>query len=335
MKKALILVLLIAMVAPIFADDALVMPAGVIRVYATGAYATINKAYDSDSKAQDTNKVTIGNIGAAAEFGINDWITAAAQWAPGYNVSSSIDKAPKATLADSADVFLGAKVQIIGPKAPVQNDMMRFAVAAGIKVPTSKPDWKTEFTNQQAGKDFLAAPADNQVLGLGGRGYFDYIISDKIFLNIYSEFIAYPAAVDVKDTSTTGFGTVAGTQLATSDPTYNPSLKYGYDLTLEFEPHFTTMIADGLEFGAGLPFTYKLNPGLTVSGDKYNAITAANNFAVDASNSLTVGPNVSLFFQKTFLPIEAKLGYTLPLAGKNSQATSIITLQVKFYAKFY
>jgi hypothetical protein len=335
MKKALFLVLIAAMAMPMFADDALVMPAGVIRTYLTGAYATINKAYDSDSKAQDlANKITVGNLGAAVEFGINNWITAAAQWAPGANISSKVDGVDKATLNDTADIFLGAKLQIVGPKAPVQNDTMRFAFAAGVKVPTSAPDWKQEATNFATSKTFLASPADNRVLGIGGRGYFDYIINEMFFLNLYSEFIAYPAAVDLKDYNLTGYSTWATVQ-GLGATTYNPTIKYGSDLTLEFEPHFQTMLGEGLQFSAGLPVTYKTTAGITVDGDAIHPLTAAGGFPVESAYTMSVGPNVSMFFQKTFLPIELKLGYTLPVAGKNDNATNIVTLQVKVYAKFY
>ncbi|HTX71829.1 MAG TPA: hypothetical protein VMC79_03300, partial [Rectinemataceae bacterium] len=131
MKKVLLIALVAALVIPVFADDALVMPAQVFRTYITGAYATVNNAYDNDGKTVDisSNAVTVFNMGAALEVGINDWITGAVQWAPGYNVYSKIDGKDKANLADSADLFVGAKLQIVGPKVPVQNETFRFAVA--------------------------------------------------------------------------------------------------------------------------------------------------------------------------------------------------------------
>jgi hypothetical protein len=336
MKKALLGLLILALVLPaVFADDALVMPAKVIRTYITGAYASISKAYDNDGKAQDLplgiKSISVINLGAAVEYGINDWITGAVQWAPGYNVYSKFDvSAPfdKASLAGAADIFVGAKIQIVGPKAPVQNESIRFALAPGVKVPLSKPDFAKEAA--KVGTDtFLMSPADKLSLGVGGRAYLDYILNEMFFFNLYSEFIYYPTAVKFVDASLLDYSTVLGLRGGYSDPTYDPSFKYGYDLTLEFEPHFSTMISDGLQLSAGVPITYSMAPALSVSGD-----THAGFGGQEASNILTLGPNASLFFQKTFLPIEIKAGYTLPLLGKNSNVTDTVVLQLKAYAKF-
>ncbi|HTX74182.1 MAG TPA: hypothetical protein VMC79_15230, partial [Rectinemataceae bacterium] len=261
------------------------------------------------------------------EVGINDWITGAVQWAPGYNVYSKIDGMDKATLADAADLFVGAKLQIVGPKAPVQNETFRFAVAPGVKIPLSSPDWVTEATNAGTGKDFLAGGADKHTFGFGGRGYFDYVINEMFFLNLYTQFIYYPLAVDFKNANITAAGTWA--TIHAGDSTYNPTIMYGYDLTLEFEPHFNTMISDGLELEAGVPVTYTMSPKEDVSGDTYAAYTPNPD-----TNLLTVGPNVSLFFQKTFLPIEVKVGYTLPLMGKNTESVNTLLLELKVYAKY-
>jgi hypothetical protein len=330
MKKAFFSLCLIALVLPLFADDALVMPAKVIRTYIVGAYADITKQYDSDGKSQDlSNDVTAINLGGAVEYGVNDWITGAVQWAPGYFVYSKISGDDKATLADAADLFVGAKLQIIGPKAPVQNESIRLAFAPGVKIPLSSPDWAKQAQNYGSGDTYLGMPADRHTLGIGGRAYFDYVLNDKVFLNLYSQFIFYPTAVKAVDASLADYITVGMTRLATSDPSYDPSLKYGYDLTLEFEPHFNTMISDGLQFESGLPITLTMSPARSASNDTYDVYSSE-----EASNLLTVGPNVSLFFQKTFLPLELKLGYSLPLMGKNESATNTVVLELKAYAKF-
>jgi hypothetical protein len=202
-------------------------------------------------------------------------------------------------------------------------------VAPGVKFPLGKVDWEKQATNYGAGDDFLAQAADKHTLGAGGRVYFDYVINEMFFLNLYSEFIYYPMAVDIIDTSVQGYGTVKTVQ--GGDPAYNPTVKYGYDLTLEFEPHFGMMIGDGLKLSAGVPVTYTMAPESEVSGDTYSAVGFAT---TPAESLLTVGPNASLFFQKAALPFEVKLGYTLPLMGENSNATNTIVLQLKAYAKF-
>jgi hypothetical protein len=334
MKKILLGFCLAALVLPLFADDALVMPAHVIRTYLVGVYANTAKAYDNDGKKQDLpngiDSIKAFNLGAAVEYGINDWVTAAVQWVPGYNISSTIDGTgmDKATLADTADLFVGTKLQIVGPKAPVQNESIRFAFAPGVKIPLSKHDYEKEADNAKKGDNFLLSSADKHLFGIGGRGFFDYVVNEMVFLNLYSQFIYYPGSIKAVDYSLEGYKTVAGTQFKTSDTSYDPSFKLGYDFTLEFEPHFNKMLNEGIEFEAGLPFTYTASPALNVSDDTYDVYADTN-----ASHLLTMGPNVSLFFQKTFIPLELELGYTFPLLGKNDTASDMLLLELKAYAK--
>jgi len=120
-----------------FADDALVMPARVGRVYMTNSYAFANGEYDKDGNYDDYESgygaFKLYNMGFAVEYGITDWITGAVQWAPGWNVWSDMDRTGMdANINGLYDIFVGAKIQIVGEKAPVQNSMFRFAVAPGI-----------------------------------------------------------------------------------------------------------------------------------------------------------------------------------------------------------
>jgi hypothetical protein len=332
MKKALFALLILALVMPVFADDALVMPARVIRTYLVGVYATADQEYDSDGKKQDLDyDLSLLNLGMAVEYGINDWVTGAVQWVPGYNVTSKLDGTgyDKATLSDAADLFVGAKIQIVGPKAPVKNESFRFAVAPGFKIPLSSPDWEEEATNKGTSKDWLASPADKHTLAVGSRFYADYLFNESFFLNLYSQFLYYPSKVKATDASLKDYGKVATLRYTQSDASYDPSLSYGYDLTFECEPHYSLMVGDGLEFSAGLPFTYTYSPAVSASDDTYGAYDSTS-----ASHLLTLGPNASLFFQKTFLPVELKLGYTLPLLGQNETAFSHFLFELKAYAKF-
>jgi hypothetical protein len=131
MKKILVGVLLLALATAVFADDALVLPKGVLRVYLTGAYAFFNQAFDVDGLKADPagyDALSAINLGGAIEFGVLDWISAAVQWAPGWTVWSATDNGANVMGLDYANltangpynVFAGAKVQIIGPDAPVR-----------------------------------------------------------------------------------------------------------------------------------------------------------------------------------------------------------------------
>ena len=119
MKRILVLILLVTVASFAFADDALVLPKGVLRTYVTGAYGFATSYYDQDGEKQDMAGLYEGykiiNLGGALEFGVTDWVSAAVQWAPGWNLWSEFDK-PTFPLDDNArangpfDIFAGAKI---------------------------------------------------------------------------------------------------------------------------------------------------------------------------------------------------------------------------------
>ena len=336
MKKFLFALLALALVLPVFADDAQTMPARVFRTYLVGTYANIEKAYDGDGNKQSlkTGDISAYNFAAALEFGTNDWITGALQWAPGYTFSSDVDGSnyKKANLADAADLFIGGKVQLIGAKTPIlKSDTVRLSMGTGVKVPLSHPDWQNEYDNWTSSKDFLLSSADKHVLGLGARLYADYLFTPSLYLNLYSEFLYYPGSVKAIDASLVDYATVAGVRSA-GYTSYDPSIKYGYDFTLELEPHYNLMLKDGLQLETGLPLTYKYSPALDVSDDSLGKISSLE--SSESSNILTIAPSAALFFMKAILPVEVKLSYSQPLAGKNRQVTNSLSCIVRVYAKY-
>jgi hypothetical protein len=326
MKKILVLLLLIAVASLTFADDALVLPKGVLRTYITGAYGFATSKYDPDGEKKDIQDIAlvyegykIFNLGGAIEYGVTDWMSAAVQWAPGWNIWSEFDN-PSFPLDDNArangpfDVFAGAKIQVLGEKGLVANDMIRLAFAPGVKIALPDPDWQEQVTKQADGDPWIAQSVDKHAWGVGARAYFDYILNKMIYFNLYGEFIYYLK----KDFNNTDlFPLILGG--------IDAEREYGYDLTLEAEPHFETMLADGLRLGIGVPATLTLNPKEKRDGSEV---------ADTDSYLFSVGPNVSLFLMNFFIPMELKIGYTLPLLGKNADALNTIVFQVKTYMKF-
>ena len=149
MKRIVVGLLLLALTAAVFADDALVLPKGVLRTYFTGAYAFASQEWDDTGEKIELSlsgfdSLSAINLGGAIEFGVIDWISAAVQWAPGWNVWSATKNGTppydKLQVNGPYNVFAGAKIQIIGPKAPVANEKIRLAAAAGVKIPVKAPD---------------------------------------------------------------------------------------------------------------------------------------------------------------------------------------------------
>ncbi|ORC30689.1 hypothetical protein B4O97_17770 [Marispirochaeta aestuarii] len=312
MKKLALLLLALAIVIPAFADDAKVLPAGVLRTTIAGIYNTFDEQYDKDGDKFDApnGKVSVFNLAGALEYGATDQITIALQWTPGYNVWSEVEDNDKANLNGPMGLFIGAKGQILGPNGFVPNDTMRFAAAAGLLVPLSNPDWEEEYDNVVAGDDFQAKEINNGALGIGARLYFDYLVSSSFFVNLYNETIFY-LPVDKNGTSPNPAGT---------DQEY----KYGYKTTFEVEPVYTYPVNEKLDITGSLPFNWVLTPDYEVEGNEVDD---------SATSFLKMTPYVAAFF-KTTMPFELKAGYSIPLMGKNENVASTVIFQFKSYLKF-
>ncbi|AEF82583.1 hypothetical protein [Leadbettera azotonutricia] len=341
MKKIVSLVVLgiLCGTMAIFAEDAKAMPARMGRFYLAPSFSFANQTFDKDGERQDTTDgkgaVKMFNLGFALEYGIISWITGAIQWAPGWNVWSDLDfnlrqitggvapsdKEIEANLKDFGDIFLGAKIQIIGPAAPVQSEMFRLAFGPGVKIPLPGPDFEDEYaklskdigsvmTGGDPSETITVSRLDKHVFSFGLRSYFDYIINSHFSLNLYNEFLYYPIKAK-------------GNKYAMGVPS-SVDVAYGYDLTFEFEPHFDTVFGNAILFHAGLPVTYKTSPDVKVNGTTRDD---------SGMQSLSLKPNVSVFFTQMPLPLQFQLGYTLPLWGVNTPATNTIVLQIRAYFK--
>jgi hypothetical protein len=144
MKKILFFGLaLLVLGSALFADDAKVMPMRVGRFYLAPSFIFGDKAFNKDGeRVNNENNASVKalNLAMAVEYGVIDWITAAVQWVPGINIWSKMETDPALSsggmdLFGVGDLFVGAKIQIIGSAAPVKTDNFRLALAAGVKIP--------------------------------------------------------------------------------------------------------------------------------------------------------------------------------------------------------
>jgi len=418
MKRFLILGLVFLLLgSALFADDAKVMPGRLGRFYFAPSFSFAPGAYDSDGNYEsfDDGSVKVLNMGFALEYGIIDWLTFAIQWAPGWTVWSDIEAASGFKDSNTngvADIFLGAKFQIIGANAPVKTEMFRLAVAPGLAIPLPGPDFEEEFKNVREGKKATLGSMDKHVLGAGGRFYFDWNINKKFFINLYNETLFYPIKNDLNKHSPnlaglkaqmlgmaaavgpgmgiaeflSNFppGTTVESLMGTSIPdgyggtivvtpafiesimaagtaealrlaqgfvdNVKGEVDYKYRLTFEIEPVFSSMVADGIIFTAGLPVNYVFSPAYEYTVKGLAPIAAfAGQFAPNLASEkailetarlvgndahiLSLKPNVSLFLLKTPLPLEFKFQYNAPIYGQNVNATHTMALQVRAYFK--
>jgi len=382
MKKLLIFGLaLMLMGTALFADDAKVMPMMVGRVYVVPTYSFANGAFDAEGNLQRyKDPVKLFNLGAAVEYGITNWITGAIQWTPGWTPWSDVAPAAKDLLGSLnstsdvntngiADLFIGAKLQLIGEKAPLVDKNLRFSVAPGVIIPFSGPNFEDEFNNVLKSDTATISNMDNHVFGYGARLYLDFIANEHFFFNFYNETILYPAKLDYNKAGPTwagtkaglaqGLGTLAG-MVGMADPTpllvagnaVTADINYKYRLTFEIEPQYSTSVGKGVIFSAGLPFNYRYMPPYEYSLNNTDALlTQFKAFAAMgvpvpttdkglldylgmvgyAQQSISFNPNVSLFLTQTPLPLEFKFQYAIPVWGENTMARNNLTLQIKAY----
>jgi len=313
----------------LFAEHARVMPARVGRLYMVPTFIHFDQMFTEGGSrtGADVPPTAMFNLGFALEYGITPWITGAAQWTPGINLWSDVDgvAAPLAVtpsgsgvISGMGDLFLGAKIQIIGPAAPITSETIRLAFGPGLKIPLSSPDFAGELGSNTPN----VARLDNHVLGIGLRSYLDFIINEFFYINLYNEFLFYPMRGKVRDL---GLAHAAGV-VALGLP--NANVNFGYDLTFELEPNFTYRLADpNIAFEVGLPFIYYFTPGYTISGNHPHPLMQDEG----SVHRFSIGPNVSAFFLDWPMPMEFLLAYQIPVMGRNTPVRHVVSLQVRAY----
>ena len=327
MKRIIVLLLLAAIVAPAFADDALVLPKGVLRTRIAPSVSFGSQEFDKDGEKQDigggaVDSFSAWNLAAALEYGVTDEINVALQWAPGWNMAASTNASsdlpdPNQEAIENAkntglyDLFVGAKAQILGSQGFVPNETMRLAGALGFIVPLSVYDPDEAGENAAEGKEYQAGRLGNDTFATGFRLYYDYVISEAFYWNLFTEFkYFFPRDLDQ-----------GGDVTAEVAP--------GFELTLETEPHYEMPVGDGMVLTAGLPLTFDITGESEVEG------TAQK----DSTNLFKVSPTIGLNMRSLPLPTDVSLSYTLPVFGSGDDnasvtATNTVALQIKNYLRF-
>jgi hypothetical protein len=329
MKKSPLIVLMIVLTFGLFADDAKVLPSGVIRLYAIPSYVHGTQQFDADGEKVDSvyDGFTFINVGGALEYGITDSVSAAVQWSPGANVYSKFDNNEYVTLNGLFELFAGAKIQILGSQGLIKNDAIRLAVAPGVMIPmafgyNAAEEAGNYIANSTGTPTVSNIDPANSTLAFGARVYADNIVNKIFFINLYGEFIKYLP----KDTAEDFTGVFTNTfREASSLPTYDTK-NFGYELTTEIDFNFTKQLADGLSMSCGVPVGFNYSPEVTFDD--------ADADSDKAKYKMYVNPDVSVLITSLPLPLEFQISYNVPLLGQNTMASNTLTAQVKAYIKF-
>jgi hypothetical protein len=352
MKKAFLGLCLAALVLPLFADDAIVLPKGVFRLRAIPSYSMTDKAYDSQGDLEAS--IADGGVTALSgtfELGIVDPVTFGVRWAPGYYLSSDFTTAgyEKMAYTGPADLEIGMKIQALGSQGFAKSDKFRLAFTPGVGIPLDSYDAQAEWKNKLAGDDFRASSSSgHQSLYFGFKADADYLIDSVFSLNLHGQALyfnpneslqfltiatywgayqkAYAGYLASAPGDTAGAATYAAGQAQAYSPMTETKTEYGVETMFEFEPRAALPIGSAATLNLGLPLTYLYNLGDKVT---YNGKTTTQ----DDETFLAIGPKASIMTKIGPLPVEAEAQYTLPLMGKNSEHTSTITLQLKIFGK--
>lgn len=329
MKRLVIVLLLAALVAPVFADDALLIPGRVIRFRTIPSYTFASQEFNENGDRKDLSEESnidsfnIWTLSFALEVGLTDQVTVAAQWTPGWQFASTVNAkdglAPllttgteNAQLTGLNDLFLGTKILILGPDGFVPNDMFRFAVSLGGVIPLSIYDADEARTDILASNEYQRGIVGPDAFALGARLHFDYIVTPIFFVNLYSETLFYLPR-DIK--------TTAPDTATTSEDEY----AYGYQQIFELDPQVRIPVGEGITMSGSLAAAFRFTPDIEFNGTE---------IADSASQLLTLNPEVGALFTVLPVPLEAKLQYTLPLYGENANATNTIALQINTYLRY-
>ncbi|MHA7880608.1 MAG: hypothetical protein ACX931_12500 [Saccharospirillum sp.] len=311
LKKAIALPLLAGLAIPALADDAKVLPEGVLRTTLAPSLTSFDEKFDGDGEREDTVETSITTLSLALEYGINDWITGGLQWAPGFRVAGEVKDHPlyddRLDITGANDLFAGAKFQLLGTSGLSQSDTMRFAITPGIKVPLSSYDAQEEGTNAATGEDFKPGRVDRSAWGLGNRLSFDYLVTPDFFINFYNQTSIF---LDTEQDYSPGVA--------------DAEVEYGPELIFEIEPNYSTVVGNGVQLSMGLPVRYTSTGETVVNGST----------EVEEKWKLELSPSIGVFFTQSPLPVELKLGYTTALAGENENAANTVTLQVRNFLRF-
>jgi hypothetical protein len=372
MKKALVLLLLVAMVAPVFADDAKVLPQGVARIRIIPVLATTAGSYDDSGDLTD-NKDGAGDrmpdkgiwaLGGALEYGITNQISMGLRWTPVYQFMADAD----VTGSDDFDVQtgglehadLGAEIQIIGEQGYVSNDLMRFSVTPGVAIPMPvTTDWAAEGKNVVSQSDFILPTSLNTTEAqLGLLLNFDYVIDDTFEVNLFTEGrYRFARTRDVKDF----YNGLVEEAASLSDAYSTYDIEFGPSILWEagIEPKASFPLSDVLRLDAGLTTKFTLqtaqdrtttvalsSPTATETvGGVLDAQPTLEGFGLQSSDSesttdgdtayiLRFEPSIGAFITALPLPLEVTAQYSIPLLGQNEVASRRLITQLRAYVRF-
>lgn len=276
MKKMIVLLLLVAFVTPVFADDALVLPQGVARIRIVPILTTVSGTYDDSGSLTDNENdagdqmpdEAIWALGGAFEYGITNQISLGIRWAPAFQFFGDADATGQSSFDVQTGGFehadIGAEFQVLGEQGYVTNEQLRFSVTPGFAIPMPvTTDWKAEGEALAEQEDAILPTSLNTTeLQAGMLLNFDYVINDVFEVNLFTEGrYRFARTRDVQDFYNAYVNSVAAAVPGIEDPYSEYELTFGPNFLWEagLEPKASFQVADPIRLDVGLTTKFTLN----------------------------------------------------------------------------
>jgi hypothetical protein len=189
----------------------------------------------------------------------------------------------------------------------------RAAVATGLRVPTGSiqsPD-----TNDIS----TTTTSDTKTWIIGARTYWDYYLSEIVYLNLYTEH-EYRFSGDRKYLST---------PTSTTYNILNTKYRPGIFNHVEVDTHYVPALAEHLNFDSGVILS-----GDSTSRGEYTNVPGQNiddlNKNQNSSHQFNVTVYAGAYCDYWMMPLRLKLGRSFALAGRNRSA-----ITETFYSALY
>ena len=273
-----------------FAEEAALVPGRTLRIsFAPASFGF--QAEEWDWKGVSTEKVMAFSMGLGLEYGPTDWINLQMLWFPGINVYSSISGGSYGLMTD---LFLGAKIGILGKGFLAESEVMRLSLRPGMKMPLAGYNASEKTT-------VLREP-DQHLWGTALGLYFDYIPRPFFFVNAYLEGVYYPLQWS-----------------------YNPLFKtnlvnHFLDITTEVEMHFQFSLKNGIILKGGIPVNFFIAP----------MINANDNNARESQYCFGSGVYVGMVFKQQHMAMDLTIRYHAPIVGINTEPVHRVDLLFGF-----
>ena len=366
MKKALVFLLVLGMVTPLFADDAKVLPEKVLRIYTVPVVSFVTGTWDADGELTENEDDagdgmpdgTIFSLGGRRINKNTDQISAGFQWTPVYSflkpvdIDTGTDSDVLTGGIDSVDV--GAEIQILGNQGYVQNDQMRFSVTPGVVVPMPTRDWESEGEAAVDGDDYVAPGAETLTqFAVGALVNFDYLVTPEFYVNVFLEpRFRLPRTVDYSGfynpvaTAEVDAASRAAGGPGFDDDVYDTyEVEYGSNVFFEtgLDFNYELPVSESVRVDFGLPARFTLNTPrtdtetveVTDAGAAAGQADQENEFEPDdPSYTLYLDPSIGTFLTGLPVPLQFVATYRLPLVGQRASQVHSVVLEGRVYLSF-